>query len=147
MTGWFDGFPDSGLCSLEIDGPREARSVEEAWQLLPASGEGWVCLLVEIRPFEPGRRQGAILHAEVAAAEGVTTILRHEEGVWRAWTWREKEGTTHRVVRRSYLSSAPAPHGRAPNLRYATYWVKEKDDGVSVWRPVGSRFCGWEEQP
>jgi hypothetical protein len=63
--------------------------------------------------------------------------------VWRAWTWTENRGDSHRVVRRRYLSSAPKVSNRVPEMEYATYWEKRQDDGLAVWRPLGSRFVGW----
>jgi hypothetical protein len=147
MRGWFDE-PAEGIvharCGLQIDGPREAHSVEDAWALLPIEGEGWVALTDRVKRFQPGQRAGLLVHAEVAAGKA-TVILRHEDGVWRAWTWHEREGDDHRVVRRRYCSSAPRLESRNPEMEYATYWTKQDDDGVAVWSPVGSRFCGWRE--
>lgn len=144
MSGWFDKFRDGRTCSLTIEGPREALSVETAWALLPASGEGWVCLTDGVRRFEPGWRNGVLLDAEVADGAS-TVVLRHQDGVWRAWTWHERPGTTHRAVRRVFLSSAPSDGGQVPRMEYATYWKQETDDdGIQVWNPVGSRFCRWE---
>lgn len=147
MKSWFEDFPFAEPCSLEVEGPREAHSPEDAWNLLPTGGEGWISLVSELRVYEPGRREGTIVQAEVADGSD-TVVLRYEDGVWRAWTWREKQGDSHRVVRRVFLSTVPGRDERFRTIRYGTYWKKvEDEDHVKVWQPVGSRFLGWEGRP
>lgn len=144
MKHWTDELEGFSTCALRVDGPTMASSVSEAWEMLPASGTGWVCLFDRVTRFEPSRRTGNLLHAEVVDGQE-TTILRHEDGRWRAWTWIETEGSSHRVVRRRYLSSAPKVNDQIPEMEYATYWTLREDDGIEVWRPLGSRFVGWRE--
>ena len=136
------------LCGLEIQRVREVESLGEAWALLPATGEGWVCLADEVRRYSPNERGGPLLTAEVAT--GSTTYnLRFEAGRWTLWTWCEVGGETHRVVSRPFLSAELSRPNEAPKMRYATYWTRSESsvDGVAlmIWQPVGSRFVGWEE--
>ena len=149
MKQWFPlmhqgGWRDCSTCTLHLEGPYTATSLQDAWRLLPSEGEGWICLASEIRHFAPEQREGWLLHAEVV--NGSQTIsLRLDEGCWRAWTWQEKEGNTHRVVRERYLSSVPHEEEHIPQMLIATYWELQQDHGLSIWQPVGSRFCGWEK--
>jgi hypothetical protein len=131
-------------CGLEIDGPRQAETLQEAWALLPAAGEGWVCLADAVGHFDPARRDGLLLHAEVVSGEA-TTILRLDDGLWRAWTYRETRGPeeAYRRVVKLLLSSAPSASGEPPRMRYATYWKRVEDDGLRIWAPVAARFLGW----
>ncbi len=146
MRGWFEELSlEHGTCSLRIHGPRRTEDLAEAWSFLPRSGVGWVALIDEVRRYEPDRPEGILLHAEVADGRR-SVVLRREDGCWRAWTWEEADGDDCRVVRRLYASSAPRLTGAAPLMEYATYWQRVEDDGISVWAPRGSRFCGWKEQ-
>ena len=144
MSAWFEELEDGGRCSLCIEGPVEVTTKEEAWALLPEQGEGWVSLTHEVRRFDAENRSGVILDAEVALGSR-TVVLRHEGGIWSCWAWEERVGDDVRVVRRRYLSSAPATQGNTPQMEIATYWREQIDEGVDVWQPLGSRFCGWRE--
>ncbi len=133
-------------CGLAVHGPVEARDVEAAWRLLPDQGHGWVCLADRVLFYDPTRRSGLLLDAEVADGRR-TYVLRHDRGVWRRWVWEELlDRDDHLVFEDTYLSTAA---GAAPGkMRVATYWGLQNDDlGVPVWMPCGSRFMGWEDEP
>lgn len=135
---------ERGSCSLDVKSLGKARTVEEAWKLLPSSGSGVVVLADRIVRFDPNARSGLLVEAEVYEGSS-TTVLRMSGGkVWRAWRWGESEGDSHRYVERAFRSSEPGE--RPPELIYRQYWSRQDEDGVGVWRPIGSRFCGFREE-
>lgn len=131
-------------CDLLISGPLEAQSVEEAWALLPERAEGWVALADGVRRYD-GKRQGWLQQAELV--DGPRTVsLRQDGPLWRAWVWEERPGNGYRRVTWRYISTLQAAGGKAPRMRYYTYWsLGEPVDGIRVWEPLGSRFAGWED--
>lgn len=131
-----------GRCAARVTACPTARTVHEAWKLLPPAGEGWVALADAVDRYDPLRRDGWLQQAEVA--DGARTVVLRQDGeMWRAWVWEEATGDEHRRVERLYVSSAGARHGRVPRMRYFTYWRRVDRDGVGVWEPFGSRFAGW----
>jgi hypothetical protein len=132
-------------CGLRFTGPLVAHTVEEAWKLLPETGEGWVSLTTEVKRYDAQRRSGWLQQAEIA--EGARTVSLRQDGmVWKAWVWEEAEGEDHRRVTWRYVSSLPAPPGRETRMRYYTYWrLGEPADDIRAWEPVGSRFAAWED--
>jgi hypothetical protein len=130
-------------CALTTILVGEASTLEEAWALLPASGEGVLLLADRVCRFDPGQRAGLLLEADVAEASS-TTLLRQSGTGWKAWRWTEGPGDSHQYSEQLYLSSEP---GEDPaRLVYRQYWGQAKDDGIDVWTPLGSRFCGFERK-
>lgn len=126
------------------------------WDFLPSTqGSGWVELTDHVQRFEPGRREGVLLNAEVA--DGTTTVIvRFSCGRWTAWRLTELDHDAQtntskgecyetRFIEESYLSSAPQHNHQTPRMRYRTYWRRVDKDGVGVWTPFASRFCQWED--
>lgn len=143
IPGVENGDLREGTCDLEITPLPDASTVAEAWSRLPAEGCGVVVLSDRIARFDPTRREGLLVEAEVMNDQ-TTTIIRMDGGVWRAWRWVEKSGTSHRYVERDFRSSEPVVD--PPHLTYRHYWSLQDDDyGIKVWRPVGARFCGFQE--
>lgn len=133
-----------GLCALEIERLDEASTTDAAWRLLPSAGHGVVTLADRVIRFDPAKREGFLLEAEVAASNE-TTVLRSRRGGWNAWKWAEQPGDSHRWVEFRYLSSEPGV--TAPRMIYRQYWTLTPTGlgEISVWQPVGARFCGFEE--
>lgn len=134
-----------GVCTLEVKQRGSASSAEEAWKLLPNDGRGIVVLADRVVTLEETGRRGLLVEAEVVSSEG-TTLLRMDGGTWRAWTWSEKPGESHRYMQRRFRSSRPAIGGEPPDLIYRQYWARQAAaEGVAVWQPVGSCLVGFEE--
>lgn len=135
-----------GHCELEIKALPAAHSLEEAWKLLPDAGSGVITLADRVLRFDPAKRAGLLIEAEVVGA-GSTTKVRLDGPLWKAWRWTETESKdgAYRYVEYSFLSTEP---GKRPDrLVYRQYWRKEPaQDGILVWQPVGSRFCGFKER-
>ena len=130
-----------GSCNLTIRSSGEATSLEDAWNLLPDQGEGYVVCADANRRFDPDEKKGLLLEAEVCQASA-TTLLRSQGLRWQAWRWEESPGESHRWVEHTFLSSEA---GGAP-MRYRQYWTLQDEHGLQVWRPVGSRFCGFVQE-
>ncbi|MFA7481767.1 MAG: hypothetical protein WC314_14765 [Vulcanimicrobiota bacterium] len=131
-----------GLCGLEITRLNGAASVEEAWQLLPDTCEGVVTLADAVRRYNPKKREGLLLDAEVVDGQQ-TTVVRSQGLSWSGWRWEETKGDSHRYVEYTFLSSEPGT--KPPHLIYRQYWTKQADGDLQVWQPVGARFCGFRE--
>ncbi len=130
-------------CSLKRERTGSTSKQEEAWRFLPSDGQGVVVLSDAVRRFKPGVSEGLLVEADVTQGS-MTTLVRMSPDGWQAWQWRETDGSSHCYVERDYLSSEPSRD--APSLlRYRHYWTLEEDDGIRVWHPVGSRFCGFVE--
>ncbi len=137
------GILRDGTCSLTIAKIESAGTLEEAWKILPDEGTGVVVLSDRIVRYDPKKRNGLLVDAEVVK-DNVTTILRSRGLQWQAWTWEEDAGDSHRYVEFRFLSSEPGK--KPPDQLYRQYWTKTpSDDGVEVWQPIGSRFCGFQE--
>jgi hypothetical protein len=131
-----------GVCGLTVAPLGSAENLPAAWALLPESGEGVVVCADHIRRFRAGEKSGLLLDADVSQGSS-TTILRSSDTAWQGWLWSEVPGDDHRYVEHIFVSSEP---GKAPpNLVYRQYWQLKEDDGIQVWAPVGSRFCGFQE--
>jgi len=117
---------------------------------LPQGGEGWLTLAGELVRFPlpvPVSPDSFLLEAEIACSPTETFSLRHEDGVWKSWIWREEQGDGHKAVEEHFVSSLESSGGASPlRQRYTTCWELAADElGVKVWRPLGARFCGWED--
>jgi len=126
---------------LTIEPLGSATTIEEAWKLLPAAGSGVVVLADDIVRFDPAKRTGPLLEADVTDGAS-TVVLRQDGSQWRAWRWVEGPGDSHRYREHEYLSSE-ATDNRL--LIYRQYWERVADDGLMIWTPVGARFCGFKE--
>lgn len=131
-----------GTCALKIEPLLTADTLESAWALLPNKGEGVVVCAGEIRRYNPGQSTGLLLDADVVN-DRETVMVRSSGQRWLGWRWSETDGTSHRYVEHTFLSSEPGP--RPPHLVYRQYWVRDTDDELAIWRPIGSRFCGFQE--
>lgn len=135
-------------CHVAVTTHGPIRSLAEARGCLPRRGEGWLTLGHGLRRFDPTAEleEGYLLEAEIALSARETFCLRHDAGQWRAWSWCEAPGDSHRAVDEVFLSSVEvAPGETPPAMRYTTYWeLREDEGGVSVWCPLGARFGGWE---
>jgi len=138
--------PDSvGPCRLTVTPRGEASTPADAWALLPSKGTGIVTLSDRVVRFDAHDRAGLIIDADVVDGD-TTTILRMSGNTWRAWEWKEEPGTTHRRLQLTYQSTETISSTPAPALRYRQYWELQPDEGIEVWQPVGSRFCGFKEE-
>lgn len=134
---------------LNVEPLGRVESLEAAWALLPASGSGVLTLADRVTRFNPATRSGLLLEADVCNGRS-TTMLRSDGDGWRGWRWTETDGESHYVVERTYVSSETTD-GTAPGLVYRQYWKQQErswdaggGDGVAVWTPIGTRFCGFE---
>jgi hypothetical protein len=133
-----------GRCALEITTLSKAETLDQAWALLPDSGTGVVVCADRVERFDPGKRNGLLLEAEVCDGNS-TTIVRSRGNRWDAWRWTQKDGDTHRWIEYRFLSTEAAVH---PSRHiYRQYWIRVPSgkDEVLVWQPIGARFCGFEE--
>lgn len=131
-----------GQCRLEITPLGQVSQLAEAWGLLPEVGEGVVVCADTISRFAPTKRSGLLLEADVADGRQ-TTVLRSVGQQWMAWRWVESEGDTHRYVEHTFLSSEQSKG--ADHIIYRQYWALQDDQGLKIWQPIGSRFCGFRE--
>ena len=139
-------FKDSGLlsgtCSLTVTALGTAKSLEEAWSMLPQQGEGVVVKADQIVRYSRSGGAGLLLDADVVHGDE-TTIVRSSGETWSSWRWSEQPGDTHRWVEHTFRSS----EGReASDHKYRQYWAFQEEGGIKVWRPIGSRFCGFQEK-
>lgn len=132
-----------GLCELLIQPIGRVSTVEEAWKLLPAQGEGYVVCADENRRFDPKARVGWLMEAEVCDGQS-TTILRSDGVGWSAWRWSERAGNSHRWVQHTFLSSEPGSN--RSHILYRQYWTLREEHQLKVWRPIGARFCGFVQE-
>lgn len=131
-----------GTCKLEITLLDEAKTLDEAWNLLPADGKGVITLADAVRRYGPKKREGLLLDAEVVHGDQ-TIIVRSQGSNWSGWRWTETKGDSHRYVEYAFLSSEPG--SKPPLLVYRQYWAKLPDGELQVWQPIGARFCGFQE--
>ena len=137
-------------CHLVVAPAGTFTSLAAAWASLPQAGEGWLTLAGELVRFplaSPVSPDAFLLEAEIARSPSETFSLRHEDGVWKTWIWREEHGDGHKAVDERFISSFESPREiPPPRQRYTTYWELAADElGVKVWRPLGARFRGWED--
>jgi len=131
-------------CCLGIRSMGPTDELGEAWSWLPDRGEGIVVLADKVARYDPLRRTGLLLEADVSTADA-TVRLRLIEGSWQAWTWTQSDGDTHLYADTRVLSSESGSDGRGGCLVYRRYWTREEEDGVRVWKPCGARFLGFAE--
>lgn len=132
-------------CSLAVTPLGTATTLKEAWSFLPSSGEGVLVLADRVVRFSPSLHDGLLLDADVVTGNE-TVVVRASGAQWKAWKWTESEGDSHRYVEHTFLSSEPSEQRKPPDLLYRQYWEQRDDDGIKVWQPVGSRFCGFQEK-
>ncbi len=137
------------LCTLETEPLPRVTSLPEAWNLLPAEGQGVVTLAGEVVRFDASRREGLLVEADVVNGNE-TVILRSDGDGWLAWRQVEGKGDTHVFVERRYMSCERGHEGspllyRQYYTRCARGWEADGSDAVEVWTPVGARFCGFKE--
>lgn len=134
-----------GECNLEFVSSRFVESLDEAWKLVPDDGSGVIVLADLVRRHDPGDKTGFLLEADVVVGDQTVVVRTTGEG-WKAWTWRQSSGNSHRWVEYRLRSTEPAPGRRSPDQFYRQYWGQVEDDGLQVWKPVGCRFVGFAEE-
>ena len=136
---------EHGTCSLTVISLGTVSTLEEAWAMLPTGGEGVVVKSDQIVRYSASRGQGLMLDAEVVQDRD-TYVVRCSGQQWRGWKWTEGEGDSHRYVQHTYLSSETTTQREASPILYRQYWELAEQDDIEVWRPLGSRFCGFQEK-
>jgi len=134
---------DLGQSSLKVEALGQTDSPQQAWNWLPAKGEGVVVLADRIVRYSAGKSSPLLLEAEVVEGD-TTVVIRSSGGGWAGWSWTESPGQSHRYVDYRFLSSESEKSKDCH--RYRQYWTQVLDEDVPVWRPVGARFVGFGEE-
>jgi hypothetical protein len=133
----------TGECALAVEKVGTVETLADVWRLLPAQGEGIVVLADRVTRFNGTTRESLLLEADVVTGDA-TLVVRARGQVWDVWRWQESVGSSYRYVEMAYLSTEHGIAGEGSRLRYRAYWQKVPDDGLWVWQPLGSRFCGFD---
>lgn len=132
-----------GTCRLEILRDEMLTRLEDAWGCLPETGRGIVVCTDVVSRYDSKTRKGLLLEADVVE-DRETFVLRSVGPGWSCLRWRESDGDTHRFIEHTFLSSEPGKG--PPHIVYRQYWERREDEGLQIWAPVGSRFCGFREE-
>ncbi|NCO65283.1 MAG: hypothetical protein COW32_09925 [Candidatus Aquicultor secundus] len=142
---------DSGLeeelksFSISI-APRHISSHEELLKtvadFVPAIG--WLCLTDEVLVVDEkfdhsSLQQRIILSGELASGDKSFHIRQADNG-WIVVDLERKAGDDQIMIDEAFISTKQ----ELGKLKYETYWKKAENDGFEVFRPVVSRFIGFE---